>query len=437
MSVGSYFRNLGRALAASDDPEPNKRDPANDFWFNPVSILSAAGVAVTPDSALRVPAVFDSVKTITNPIASLPIRVFRRVDDDTKEPLGDHPVSLLFKGSANARETGVLFRGQMQWDTALRNNGVAEILRDGDGQVGALERFAPGSVQVRMSSSREPIYEVRSNAGFRTLRADQVFHLKGLPLSDDGLTGTPITDTGPGRDVIGAALALQMFASRFFVNDTRAGGVIEMPGNFNTKEDRQKFLDAWRQARTGKNAYRDAVLEFGGKYTTNEIDAQKSQMIETRKQLAIECAQLWKVPPHKIGILDKATFSNIEQQAIEFVTDTMLFWFSMWEAQIKRDLILEDDVFAEFDVLGLLRGDTKARYEAYAQARNWGWLSVNDIRRLENMDSIGPDGDRYDKPANSATTDKKPKDGAAADDTASEPPSDQPAPGARKLEVVK
>lgn len=412
MSVVGYLRGLGRAMRghAGDVPGEVARDPAADFWYgSAVDILSAAGIAVTADNALRVPAVFGCLRTISNPIASLPLVVFRRetsTDGTTKgkTPLPDHPVAQLFKRSANDQETGALFRGQMQWNLGLRNNALAEIVRNADEEVAQLKRLAPGSVVVRPSPAGDPVYTVtdRQTGRQRTLYADQVFHLKGMPLAEDGLSGMPMTENGAGRDVIGAALALQLFASAFFKNDTRAGGVIKFPGSFKSEPEREAFKKAWREANTGANAFKDKILEFGGDYVAVEIDAQKSQMNETRKQLAIECAQLWKVPPHKIGILDRATFSNIEQQSIEFVTDTMLVWFVLWEAQIKRDLILEDDVFCEFNVNALLRGDIKSRYEAYAIGRNWGWLSANDVLELENRNGIGPAGDRYLEPKNMA-----------------------------------
>lgn len=422
MSVGSYFRGVGRALFGADEFEPRPRDPSDDFWYgDAVSILSAAGIAVTPENALRVPAVFDSLKTISNPIASLPLVVFRRLPDGEKEEIDDHPVGRLFKGVANDQETGVLFRGQMQWDLGLRQNALAEIVRDADEQVAALPRLDVRTTTVAAGAGGDPVYTVRDgqNGRTRTLYSDQVFHLKGLPLSADGLTGTPITQQGAGRDVIGAALALQLFSSSFFKNDTRSGGVITFPSSFKGVEERNDFVKAWRQSNTGANAFKDKILEFGGTYVAGEIDAQKSQMIETRKQLAIECAQLWKVPPHKIGILDRATFSNIEQQSIDFVTDTMLFWFVLWESQIKRDLILEDDVYAEFNVSALLRGDILSRFRAYAIGRQWGWLSANDVLRMENRNGIGAAGDRYIEPKNM---------GAPGTDPAASDPPPEPKP---------
>jgi HK97 family phage portal protein len=149
----------------------------------------------------------------------------------------------------------------------------------------------------------------------------------------------------------------------------------------------------------GNNRNKIGVIDDGGKFTPMPIDNKAAQFIETYKEVALSICRLWRMQPHKIGLLDKAAFSNIEQQALEFVTDTLMPWIVMWEQAIKRDLLTDPRLYAHHNVAGLLRGDLKSRYESYAQARNWGWLSVNDIRRLENLNPVD-NGDIYLEPLN-------------------------------------
>lgn len=384
-------------------PDNMNRDPLSDFWYEAVTVASSAGVAVTADNAVRVPGVFGCLQATAKPLATLPVIVYRKKSDGSKEILPDHPIARLMHDGPNDDDTGAEWRGQMQWELALYKNCYSEIIPQrgaGDTFFSSLEHIHPKLVDPQRDPSGRIVYQVRDQMTgmVRTVPKDRMFHIKALPLRADGLAGMPVIETGTGRDTIGQAIAVQEFTSRFFANDMQSGGVIEGM-SFKSQEDKDRFQEALRRARTRRNAWRALVLEFGGKFVANPIDPEKGQMIETRKQLAVEICAIFDIPPHIIGILDKATNNNIEQQSLEFVIKSFAPWAILWQHRIKKDLILEDDVFVEFDVIPLLRGDLKSRYEAFAIGRNWGWLSANDIRKLENMDPI-PDGDTYLEPLN-------------------------------------
>lgn len=391
---------LSRIFGGGFDEARGNYGAGDDHWFEPAGPMVAAGVAVTRQNALKVPAVLNCLSVLAEPLASLPLVLFRRDAAGNKQRLDNHPIATLLQKRPNDEQTAYEFRGQMMFDLALENNAYAEILPGPSGAVDQLIRLDPQRVRVERLPTGERRWQYTDpvQGRQRFLTEGEIWHLKGLPLTADGLCGQPQIDSA--RETIGAAIAVQLYAARFFANGTKSGGVIEHPSQFKDKDSRNSFMGAWRRARSGQNAHRDAVLEFGMKYVKDTQTNDEAQFIETRKELALEIARIWNVPPHKIGILDRATFSNIEQQALEFVTDTLLPWLVLWEQAISRDLIIADGTFfAEFNVAGLLRGDLKTRYEAYAVARNWGWLSVNDIRRLENMNKIA-DGDVYLRPLN-------------------------------------
>ncbi len=386
--------------------EPRPRDPADDWWYGPIQAQGQAILPVGPDDALQIPAVVDALVAISHPIAHLPFKVFRRIGTDRseREPAPDHPAASLLDRPGGL--TRFEWRGQMQWELALHANALAEWEWGPAGPVG-LRWHAWRHVRVETRAGR-PVYHVHDGrtASIRSLSADDVLHLRSLPLDSDGVCGRSPLVTN--QEVLAHALAVHRYGARYFANDAQSGGVIEPSHPFKTHADETRWLAAWRRARTGRNAHRDALLMPGMKYQRHTGNNEQAQFIETRREAAIEVARIWHVPPHKLRSLDRATHSNIEQQALEFVSDCLLPWFALWETAIKRHVIdplsegagLTDDYFVEFNAAGLLRGDLLSRYRAYAIGRQWGWLSVNDILRLENRPPIGADGDVYLQPMN-------------------------------------
>ena len=392
------MRLFGLEIRAAHDAGPSARDELDDFWYNDIGSASPAGVNVTEAAALKVPAVYDCLQTIADPIATLPLVFFRRGAAGTKKPVEAHPLAALLRERPNPWTTAAEFRGQMQWDLGLHHKAFAEIRPGPSGPIGTLHRLPPLQVQAEWRDG-EAWYIVQHGGVQRRLHDSQIWHLRAPPFMPDGLNTWGKLETA--RDAIGKAIAVQAYGARFFKNNTQGGGVIENEFGFKDDTARRNFLASWRHQRGGAHAHRDSVLEKGMKYQRGGATNVESQFIDAQKEAALDIARYWHVQPHKIGILDRATFSNIAEQSIEFVQDTLLPWLVIWEQAIKRDLILLDPtLYAEFNVLGLLRGAIKARFEAYAKARNGGWLSVNDIRKLENMEPIGPEGDEYIRPMN-------------------------------------
>ena len=230
------------------------------------------------------------------------------------------------------------------------------------------------------------------------LRPSDVLHIPGLGF--DGLVGySPIA---MARNAIGMAIACEEYGARFFANNAAPSGVLEYPG---TLKNPERIRDSWNAQYGGSaNSHRVAVLEDGLHFTPISISPNEAQFLETRKFQLNEIARIFRIPPHMIGDLDKSSFSNIEQQSLEFVKYTLDPWVVRWEQSLFRSLFRslftpdeKTQYFFKFNVEGLLRGDYKSRMAGYATARQNGWMSTNDIRELENMDKIPAeqDGDLY------------------------------------------
>ena len=241
----------------------------------------------------------------------------------------------------------------------------------------------------------------RSSDEAQTMKGDtvilspsDVLHSPGLGF--DGLVGySPIA---MAKNAIGLAIATEEYGSKFFANGAAPSGVLEHPG---TIKDPSKVRESWQQTFGGSaNSNKIAVLEEGMKYTPISISPEQAQFLETRKFQINEIARIFRVPPHMVGDLEKSSFSNIEQQSLEFVKYTLDPWVIRWEQSIQRTLLAPEEkktYFVKFNVEGLLRGDYASRMNGYATARQNGWMSANDIRELENLDRIPSEegGDLY------------------------------------------
>lgn len=226
------------------------------------------------------------------------------------------------------------------------------------------------------------------------LAPGDILHIPGLGF--DGLVGySPIA---MAKNAIGLAIATEEFGAKFFANGAAPSGVLEHPG---TIKDPTKVREAWQSQFGGSsNSGKVAVLEEGMKYTPISISPEQAQFLETRKFQINEIARIFRVPPHMVGDLEKSSFSNIEQQSLEFVKYTLEPWLVRWEQSMMHSLLTpseKQEYFIKFNVDGLLRGDYASRMSGYATARQNGWMSANDIRELENLDRIPAEegGDLY------------------------------------------
>ena len=370
--------------------------PLDDYWYTGLTQRSITGYAVNPETAMRVAAVFACVRVVSETIAALPLFIYQKTGPDTRSKALNHPLYELLHDQPNPWQTSFEFREMLQSHLELRGNAYAEIIPGPRGAVDQLIPLHPDHVTPRWSNGKILYRHMNFQTGVtRELTAAEVFHLRGL--SSDGLHGTsPISAQ---VETVGLSLAAQDYGARFFANDATPSGVLEHPASL-TKPAQERIRDSWQKRFSREGQHTTAVLEEGMKYHELGLSNRDSQLLESRKFQAEEIARIFRVQPHKIGILDRATFSNIEHQSIEFVTDTMLPRCRRWEQAIRRDLILAKRYyFAEFNLDGLLRGDFASRMAGYAVGRNWGWWSRNDIRRMENQDPI-EGGDDYLTPVN-------------------------------------
>lgn len=358
--------------------------------------MSASGAAVTPETAMRVAAVFGCVRIISGAVATMPLALKRRVDARTRQDASDHSLWRVLRKRPNRWMTPSGFRRMMTAHVLLRGNAYALIVRSGN-RVVELIPLHPDRVRVVQADDLGLVYTYTRKDGVQaTLQQSEVFHLIGLTL--DGVNGVSVIQHA--RESIGLALTAEKHGNTMFANGTVLGAVLKHPKTIGkeAQEALQASLDRYRGA---ENAGKTLILEEGMDWTPLGMTAEDAQYIETRKFTRSDIAMFFGVPPHMIGDTEKSTSwgTGIEQQSLGFVAYTLQDWLTAWEETIGRDLISEDDIYAKFNPAGLLRGDINSRYAAYSTARQWGWLSINDIRELEDLNPI-ENGDDYLQPMN-------------------------------------
>ena len=363
---------------------------------------STSGKVVTERSAMQMTAVYACVRILSEAIAGLPLHVYRYKEDGGKEKALDHPLYLLLHDEPNPEMSSFVFRETLMTHLLLWGNAYAQIIRNGKGEVVALYPLMPNKMTVGRDTNGQLYYTYqksqdelpKDNTYTVTLYPSDVLHIPGLGF--DGLVGySPIA---MAKNAIGLAIATEEYGSKFFANGAAPSGVLEHPG---TIKDPARVRESWMSQFGGSaNSNKIAVLEEGLKYTPISISPEQAQFLETRKFQINEIARIFRVPPHMVGDLEKSSFSNIEQQSLEFVKYTLDPWVIRWEQSIQRRLLSSEEkkrYFVKFNVEGLLRGDYQSRMNGYAIGRQNGWMSANDIRELENLDRIPAEegGDLY------------------------------------------
>jgi HK97 family phage portal protein len=358
------------------------------FWFNPTP-MRAESANVTADSALQLSAVYACVRVLSDTVSTLPFNMYRTMPSGAKKQIRDHWLYRLFAKRPNDYQNPLEFREMMMGHLALRGNAFAQIVANRKGEVTDLHPIHPDLVTIEMLSNLNWRYRVKNQDGTETILArTDVFHIKGL--SPNGVVGyNPIA---LARKMLATGLAAQDYGVRFFENDAApSGGWIEHPTNFKDKEARNLWRDAWQEMQGGKNKGKVAVLEYGLKYHEGvSVKNSDAQFIETKRMSRSEIATMFRVPPHMIGDLDKATFSNIEQQSIDFVTHSMMPWLVRWEEAIKYTFLdpEDDDLCVSFPVISLLRGDMAARSAYINTCVMNGTMTRNEARLMEDRDPL-------------------------------------------------
>lgn len=390
MGIKSLF-GFGQAR---DKPTNKAADAGYSFLFG----RTTSGKPVNETTAMQTTAVYACVRILSEAIASLPVHVYQYKDGGGKEMVIDHPLYQVLHDEPNPEMTSFVFRETLMSHLLIWGNAYAQIIRDGAGRVLGLYPLLPNKMDVQRDDKGE-IYYVYSrssdeNPNFKEygdikLQKEEVLHIPGLGF--DGLIGySPIA---MAKNAVGMTLACEEYGASFFANGANPGGVLEHPG---VLKDPSKVRDSWNAVYRGtSNAHKIAVLEEGMKYQQVGIPPEEAQFLETRKFQINEIARLYRIPPHMVGDLEKSSFSNIEQQSLEFVKYTLDPWVIRWEQSLQKALLLPGEkgkYFIKLNVDGLMRGDYQSRMNGYSIGRQNGWLSANDIREMEDMNPI-PDED--------------------------------------------
>lgn len=366
---------------------------------------STAGKVVNEHTAMQMTAVYSCVRILAEAIAGLPLFVYKYGADGSKEKYLDHPLWRVLHDEPNPEMTSFVFRETMMNHLLLSGNAYAQIIRNARGEVVALYPLMPNRMKVDRDNQGRLYYRYTKNSDDAPeigkskqteviLSPSDVLHVLGLGY--DGLVGySPIA---MAKNAVGLAMAAEEYGAKFFANGAAPSGVLEHPG---TIKDPERIRQSWQSTFGGSsNSNKIAVLEEGLKYTPIAISPEQAQFLETRKFQINEIARIFRVPLHMLADLEKSSFSNIEQQSLEFVKYTLDPWVVRWEQAMNRSLLMDSEksqVFTKFNVDGLLRGDYASRMTGYATARQNGWMSANDIRELENLDRIPAElgGDLY------------------------------------------
>ncbi len=378
-----------KLFKSRDKPKNVSVGSAYRFFFGG----STAGKNVTERSSMQMTAVYSCVRVLAEAVAGLPLHLYKYTDSGGKDKALEHPLYFLLHDEPNPEMTSFVFRETLMMHLLLWGNAYAQLIRNGRGEVVGIYPLMPNRVSVNRDDKGNIYYKYLRGLEDAHLNKEnevillhsEVLHIPGLGF--DGLVGySPIA---MAKNAIGMAIACEEYGAKFFANGATPGGILEHPG---VVKDPERVRASWNSAFGGSaNANKVAVLEEGMKYTPISISPNEAQFLETRKFQINEIARIFRVPPHMVGDLEKSSFSNIEQQSLEFVKYTLEPWLIRWEQSLVRSLILPGEkgkYFIKFNVDGLLRGDYESRMNGYATARQNGWMSANDIRALENLDQI-------------------------------------------------
>ena len=396
--VVDIFNLMHKLFKSRDKPTNSTAGGAYRFLFGG----STSGKSVTERSSMQMTAVYSCVRILAEAVAGLPLHLYKYNESGGKERAAENQLYFLLHDEPNPEMTSFVFRETLMTHLLLWGNAYAQLIRNGKGEVIALYPLMPNRMTVDRDNKGRLYYQYwrgkdeakLSRDNIVILQPSDVLHIPGLGF--DGLVGySPIA---MAKNAVGMAIACEEYGAKFFANGATPGGILEHPG---IVKDPARVRESWNAVYQGSgNAHRIAVLEEGMKYTPIGISPEQAQFLETRKFQINEIARIFRVPPHMVGDLEKSSFSNIEQQSLEFVKYTLEPWLVRWEQAMVRSLLSKSEkeqYFIKFNVDGLLRGDYESRMNGYATARQNGWMSANDIRQLENLDRISKKegGDLY------------------------------------------
>lgn len=410
--IGAGFR----MLAESFDPH-GPRDPSNPNYWADMGNVSVAGITVTEKRASQLGAVQAVRFGLSGSLSTLPIMMFKDEGKGVHSEQPDHPLFKLLAKRPNGHNTPAEFIGELAWHVAYWRNAYCRIIPGNEYAIGELEIIHPRRLaQIERDADGHLVYTFNPPATMvqgatalqpTKLRDDQLWHIRGNPLTEDGLRGEPIWESA--REVFGRAIAVHEYGDIWFQNSGQSGGVLEHPGDFENKIERGKFLENWREAGTGRNRHRDRLLTHGAKYTPIKVTNAEAQLLETETRSDVEIFGLWSFPPHRAARLEKATNNNIEQQSLDFVIYALAPVAIALQQAAERDLLLGEDADKfklEFNFEPLLRGDMRSQYAALMIARQGEWMSANDVlKALGKNPRADAEGAEYKNPVTKAAPD--------------------------------
>ena len=385
-------------------PDIRAYAPHDDFWYSSATAQALSGVSVNPDTALSISTVFRCVSAIAQDIAGMPLIVYQRTDGG-KERAVDHPLYEVLHDRPNQWQTSFEWREMMLGHLLLRGNAYNLIEPGPRGFAGELIPLNPAEMKVEQLANRQLRYTYTwKDRRKEIFTQDEIFHLRGL--SSDGIKGLSVV--GLARESLGLGIAAEQYGARFFAQDARPGGVLSVPNRLSPESHDQMKKD-WSDVHSGLlGSHKTAILENGVKWEQVGMSNEDAQFLATRGLQIEETARWFGVPLHRIGHTQGVTSwgTGIEQFTLGYIKFTLLGWVRRLEGSIKRDLILDPKTFyAAFLMDHLMRGDITSRFSAYRIAVTTGWMSRNEVRRLEDMNSA--DGlDEYLVPQNMASIDE-------------------------------
>lgn len=363
------------------------------------------GLSITPDSAMTVTTYFAAVRFRALAVASLPKILYQRIQGGNKRRAVENPLYRILHDEPNDDMTAADLWALMDSHVNTRGNGYAEIVSDRNGEVAALYPLRPDKMQIMRADdgSLLYVYELPEKFGQKkvSLLPEQVLHLRGL--TQDGISG--ISQITYMRNAVGLAKATETYGSAFFGNGANPGVVLKHPQRIKDKDMLDSLRGQWEEMHSGlDNAHRVAILEEGMSVEKIGLSPEDSQFLETRTFQINEIARMTDVPPSMIFELSNMNYASMEQMTLDYVVHHLRPWLSLYEQQCNRALLLKQEkdagYFVENLIDGLLRGDIGTRYTSYSIGKQNGWLSTNDIRRMENLNTIGTKGDVYMVPLN-------------------------------------
>lgn len=355
---------------------------------------------IDSDAAMKYTAVFACIRVLSETLAAMPVMVYKKDKNSDRKAVNDIGIYDILHDKPNDEMSPFNFKESCMIALNLGGNSVCEKLINSKGEVIGLYPYRWQQVQIeRDKETKKLIYIISNGSEKKVLNRDQVFHVPGL--SYDGVIGlSPIEYV---NSAVQLGLSYEKFGVNFYKNGANAGGILSFPNQLGDIAYERLKKDFAKNYQGLANTGKPIILEEGGDFKQLTIKPADAQLIENKKFQLEDIARIYRVPLHLIQNLDRATNNNIEHQSLEFVMYTMLPWFNRWEENINMQLLSSQErkagYYVEFKIDSLLRGDAQSRAQAYATGRQWGWLSVNDIRKLENMNPI-PNGDIYLEPLN-------------------------------------